>query len=72
MNSRTTQNRHRRYILQNFSQKQKPLGRLGNRLEDNIQMNLKQDMMDGLDSSGPEYGPVVGTCKHGNGPSGSI
>jgi hypothetical protein len=26
----------------------------------------------GLDSSGSGYGPVVGSCEHGNGPSGSI
>jgi hypothetical protein len=26
----------------------------------------------GLDSSDSEYGPVAGTCEHGNKPSGSI
>jgi hypothetical protein len=26
----------------------------------------------GLDSSGSEYGPVSGSCEHGNEPSGSI
>jgi hypothetical protein len=26
----------------------------------------------GLDSSGPEWGPVVGSCEHGSEPSGSI
>jgi hypothetical protein len=26
----------------------------------------------GLDSSGSEYGPVAGSCKHGDEPSGSI
>jgi hypothetical protein len=26
----------------------------------------------GLDSSGPESEPVVGSCEHGNEPSGSI
>jgi hypothetical protein len=26
----------------------------------------------GLDSSGSEWGPVAGSCEHGNEPSGSI
>jgi hypothetical protein len=26
----------------------------------------------GLDASGSGYGPVAGSCKHGNEPSGSI
>jgi hypothetical protein len=51
----------------------RPLGRARHGWEDNIKMDL-QDVGwgHGLDVSGSEQGQVVGSCKHGNEPSGSI
>jgi hypothetical protein len=41
--------------------------------EDNIKMVItKMEPECGLDSSGPECGPKVGSCKHGNEPSCSV
>lgn len=39
--------------------------------EDNININLKEKGC-GLDESGSGYGPVAGSCEHGNEPSDSI
>jgi hypothetical protein len=35
-------------------------------------MNLLLSALCGLGSSGSGYGPVTGSCEHGNEPSGSI
>jgi hypothetical protein len=39
---------------------------------DNIKMDLRKMEWDGLDLSASGYGPVEGSCEHGNEPSGSI
>jgi len=52
----------------------RPLGRPRLRWEDNIEMDLQEVgyVGHGLDRYGSGWGPVAGTCKCGNGPSGSI
>jgi hypothetical protein len=49
-----------------------PLERPRRRWVDNIKMDLRGIQWYGLDWSGSEYGPVEGSCEHGNEPSGSI
>jgi hypothetical protein len=50
-----------------------PLGRPMHRWEDNIKMDLRKiHLVCGLNSSGSRWGPIVGSCEHGNEPSGSI
>jgi hypothetical protein len=44
----------------------RPLGRPSYRWEDNIRMDLKLVGAYGLDESGSGYGPVAGSCEHGN------
>jgi hypothetical protein len=43
-------------------------------MENTIKMDLKEIGLEEavLDSSGSGNGPVVGSCEHGDGPSGSI
>jgi hypothetical protein len=58
----------------------RPLGRPGRGWEDNIEMDLRERGWGGVDlinlAQDPcirsEQGPVVGSCQHGNEPSGSI
>jgi hypothetical protein len=51
-----------------------PLGRPRRRWVDNIKMYLKRERIGwyGLDRSSSEYGPVEGSCEHGNETVGSI
>jgi hypothetical protein len=52
----------------------RPLGRLQHKWADNIKMDFKRGRMGwyGLDRPGSGQGLVVGSCEHGNEPSGSI
>jgi hypothetical protein len=52
----------------------RPLGRLGQRWEDNIKKDLQEAGFGliGLDRAGSGYGQVARTCECGNEPSGSI
>jgi hypothetical protein len=54
-------------------QGKRPLRRPKHRWVDNIDIHLKRDNMGWhrLDWSGSSYGPVEGSCKHSNEPSGS-
>jgi hypothetical protein len=43
------------------------------RPEEKKQMHIQEDIIDlRLDSSGSGYGPMAGSCRHGNEPSDSI
>jgi hypothetical protein len=47
----------------------RPLGRPRHRWEDNFKMDLGNRVGGcGLNSSGPEQGPLAGCCEHGNEP----
>jgi hypothetical protein len=50
------------------------IGRRRLSCEDNIRMDPVENWVArcGLDVSGSGYGPVAGSCEHGNEPSGSI
>jgi hypothetical protein len=50
----------------------RPLKRPRHKWKDNIKMDLKWGLGCELDSSGSGYGPVLGSCEHGNESSGSI
>jgi hypothetical protein len=50
----------------------RPLGRPRCRWEDNIKMDLREIGFGDVDSLGSGQGHVVGSCEHGNEPSGSI
>jgi hypothetical protein len=58
-------------ILVGKPEGKRPLGRPRRRLVDNNKMDLRM-VMYGLDRSSSEYGPVEGSCEHGNESSGSI
>jgi hypothetical protein len=49
----------------------RPLGRPRYRWVDDIKIDLRVELY-GLDRSGSEYGPVEGSCEHGNELSGSL
>jgi hypothetical protein len=61
-------------ILVGKPEGKRPLGRTRRRWEDNIRMDLKENRVGGrgLDSFGSGYGPVTGSCEHGNEPSSCI
>jgi hypothetical protein len=60
-------------ILVGDPEGKRPFGRPRRRWEDNIQMiSGKYDGGCGLDSSGPEQGPVVGSCGHENELAGAV
>jgi hypothetical protein len=59
-------------ILLGKTEGKRPLGRPRCRWVDNIKVDLREIEWDGLDSSGPGYGPVESSCEHGNESSGSI
>jgi hypothetical protein len=50
-------------------ERKRPLRRPKRRCVDNIKMDLREILWDGMDS---EYIPVEGSCEHGNEPSGSM
>jgi hypothetical protein len=50
----------------------KPLGRPRRRWVDNIKIDLREIVLDGMDWPGSGQGPVEGSCEHGNEPLGSI
>jgi hypothetical protein len=52
----------------------RPLRRPRRRWVNNIKIDLKRDSMGwyGLDPSGSGYGPVEGSCEHGDEPSSSM
>jgi hypothetical protein len=52
-------------------EEKRQLGRPRRKWEDYIKMDRKETGC-GLDSSGSEYGPVAGSCEHGNEPAVSI
>jgi hypothetical protein len=61
-------------ILVGKPEGKRPLGRPRRRFADNIKMDLKRGRMGwyGLDRTGSGYGPVEGSCEHGDEPSGSL
>jgi hypothetical protein len=61
-------------ILVGNPEGKRSLGRPKPRWVDNTKMNLREIGWDGMDCIGraQEYGPVEGSCKHGNETSGSI
>jgi hypothetical protein len=63
-------------ILVRKSEEKRPLGRPRPMCMwvDNIKIDLKRDRVGWyeLDRSGSGYGPLEGSCEHGNEPSGSI
>jgi hypothetical protein len=52
----------------------RPLGRTRRRFVDNIKMDLREIGCGGMDWSdlAQEWGPVEGSCEHGNEPSGCV
>jgi hypothetical protein len=52
------------------TERNRQLRRPSHRLENNIKIGLKNEIyrlgVFGLDSSSTEYGPVAGSCEHGN------
>jgi hypothetical protein len=67
-----TRNAYR--ILVGKPEGKRPLGRQRRRSVDNIKIDFKRDRMGwyGLEWSDSGYGPVEGSCEHGNEPSGCI
>jgi hypothetical protein len=65
--------RHLCNIFVGKPEEKRPPERRIYRREDNIRMDLGKKMvgMCALHSSGSRYGPVAGSCEHGNEPSGS-
>jgi hypothetical protein len=61
-------------ILVGKSEGKRPLGRPRLKWEDKIRMDLKRNRVGwcGVDPYGSGYGPVVGSCEHGNEPLGPI
>jgi hypothetical protein len=61
-------------ILVGKPEGRRPLGRQRRRWVDNIKMDLGQTEWDGVDwvDLAQEYGSVMGSCEHGDEPSGSI
>jgi hypothetical protein len=60
-------------VLVENSEERRQLGRQRRRWEDNIKLDPGEEVWGhGLDRSGSEYGPVVGSCECGNEPSGSL
>jgi hypothetical protein len=67
-----TRNAYR--ILVGKSEGKRPLGKPRRRWMGNIKMDLGEIRIGwyGLDRSGLGYGPVEGSCEHGDEPSGSL
>jgi hypothetical protein len=61
-------------ILVGKPEGQRPLGRPRRRWVDDIKMDLRDIDWEGmgLDRAGSGYGPVEGSCEHGDEPSGSL
>jgi hypothetical protein len=61
-------------ILVGKPEGKRTLGRPKRRWKNNTRMNLRGNRVRrcGLDASGTGLGPVIGSCEHGNEPSGSI
>jgi hypothetical protein len=59
-------------ILVGKPEGKRPLRRPRRRWVDNIEIDLRGIGWDGLDRTGSGWGPVEGSCEHGDEPSGSL
>jgi hypothetical protein len=71
--STTGEKRNAYRIMVGKPEEKRPLERPRRRWVDNIKIDLKARMgWYGLDRCGSRYGPVKGSCQHGNEPWGSL
>jgi hypothetical protein len=60
-------------ILVGKPERNRPLRRFRRRCEDNITVDFRETVRKcGIDASGSGWGPVAGSCEHGNEPLDSI